>query len=179
MRIVFLRHAPVEKRYEKCFNGWSDIGIEKIDEKVASDLKNRLSKYRFDNIYSSDLKRCKDTLRFLGLNDFKEMKEFREIRFKSFCEGRTFEDIQKNVEIPKEAFLSLENWMEFATDESLGEFLERIERGLKRVKGREVLICTHKGVIEAALKIYTNQEFFSRKISYLDIIEINTLLIKN
>lgn len=180
MNITLLRHAAVEKRFLNSFNGWIDIDIHinKNNEQIIK-LKEAFLKSNFDQIYSSDLKRCVNTLKTLGFFNFTKLSEFREIAFKDFVEGRSFEEIEKINPPPKEAFESIDKWIDFIAKESLSEFLERVEKGIRKLKGENILICTHKGVIEAFLKIYKNVEFFTEKIPYLGIVQINNLLIGN
>ncbi len=179
MKITLLRHAPVSKEFLNRFNGWIDIGIDKEEILRRKKDLDFLLKEKFDNIYSSDLKRCKETLEVLGFENFIALKEFREIAFKDFAEGKSFEEIEKNIKIPKKAFLSTENWIDFIAKESLEDFTKRVKRGIKKLKGDNILICTHKGVMELFLKIYKKRDFFTAKIPYLGIISFNNLLNKN
>ena len=180
MNVTLLRHAPVEKKFLNSFNGWIDIDIQidKNSKKIIK-LKETLLKSNFDQVYSSDLKRCVNTLKILGFFNFTKLFEFREIAFRDFAEGRSFEEIEKINPLPLEAFENIEKWINFIAKESLNEFLDRVKRGIKKLRGENILICTHKGVIEAFLKIYKDIEFFSEKISYLEVIQINNLLIRD
>ena len=176
-KITLLRHAPVKKRYLNSFNGWIDIDIEiAYNDKKINNLKKILRNNNFDRIYSSDLIRCKNTLKLLEFEKFEVMKEFREIAFKDFAEGKNFDDIQKSVKIPDNAFDNIERWSDFIAKESYEEFIKRIKRGIEKTEGKNILLCTHGGVIAVFAHLYLNQNLFSKKINYLDLLVINDSL---
>ena len=167
MALTLLRHASVPKRYQGCYIGWSDIEIDRATIQ-SNPLKNKL----FDAIYSSDLVRCIDTLKQLRFSDFIIDKRLREVRFKSWAEGKSFDEISKRADFSESHLESFDSWHRYIADESKVEFRARIESFLSELDNtKEILICTHAGVIREILSIYGRDT--NIKIDYLSVIEIN------
>ena len=64
-RLVLLRHGQSIWNLENKFTGWTDVGLTKKGIKEAERAGNVLSKndYFFDTVYTSFLRRAKDTMR--------------------------------------------------------------------------------------------------------------------
>jgi broad specificity phosphatase PhoE len=171
MKITFIRHIAVEKRYKNCFNGQIDVDIDyqELESEKFLNLKSKLKNTHFDKIYSSNLMRTQKTLEYLGFKYFIQSKLISEIKFK--FEGKRFEELN----LTKDALESKENWFKFITNESIDEFRYRVNDFLINLSGKNILISTHAGVIKMALAILENREFldvFDMKIDNLDLIEV-------
>ncbi len=169
MKIYLLRHAPVIKEYEGCYNGWINIDIEPNIKPIKE-----LQHIEFDKIYSSDLLRCTKTLDLLGFENYQTDHRIRESKFKEQFEGKNFDQINP----PQSALKDMKSWYSFITDESIEEFRDRVESFLSELKGDKILICSHGGAIRMMLSILEQRDFyrlFEKKIDYLS---INSFLTK-
>ena len=61
MSLIVLRHGESVWNKENKFTGWIDIGLSEKGEQEAVAAGNKLQKYNFDNVITSDLKRTKKT----------------------------------------------------------------------------------------------------------------------
>ena len=161
-KLTLLRHAPVVTSNEGCYNGWIDIDIK--DEKLVLKIDTE-----FDAIYSSDLKRCRQTLDALGYTNYQIDKNLREIKFKDGIEGKNFQALNP----PSTTLKDMESWYEYICDESVESFRKRVEIFLKQLEGENILICSHGGTIRMILSLIEDKNFyrlFEKKIEYLEII---------
>lgn len=61
--LIFVRHGESESNERGLFTGQADVSLSGLGEKQATALKNFiLKKYTVDAVYSSDLKRARDTV---------------------------------------------------------------------------------------------------------------------
>ncbi len=168
MALTLLRHAPLELKYHKRYNGWSDldIDIDLIDSRKIEPLKDS----SFDLIYSSDLRRCSKTLKVIGVEDYILDRRLREVRFKSFVEGKSFEELRELPNYSDEFLSTQESWHRFICDESIEDFYRRIEEFLAELpRSQEILICSHAGTLRAICKILGAKEV---SLDYLEFIRI-------
>ncbi len=170
MALTLLRHAPLALKYQYRYNGWSDIDIDisLFDRARVKDLEN----IDFTRVYSSNLLRCTKTLELIGFDRYIEDIRLKEVRFKSYIEGKSFEEISQLPQYSEDFLKSKESWHNFVCDESLEDFNRRIEEFLKELpRDEEILICSHAGVIKRVVEIF-NKEV--SKIDYLDFIRIDS-----
>lgn len=146
MALTLLRHAPPPPAYQRRYLGHTDIAID-----PACFEPIRLPR-AYDTIYSSDLSRCTQTLEALGYVDFRTDDRLREVRFKDRFEGKSFGEIERMEEYDPSALESHERWHAFVCDESIDAFRGRIGAFLSELPAdREILVCTHGGVIREIL----------------------------
>lgn len=165
--LIFMRHGITDLNLKNVYFGYldpplNDTGIEQI----KSSKKLFLNK-KIDIIYSSDLKRCIESANIINeLYNIKisEKKNLRELNFGIF-EGKSFNDI--NLEYPDEAEMFVKNWQNYKIPkgESINEFIKRVSSEIEKIKhkhnGKNILIVTHSGVIQAALSYY-----FSKNLDF-------------
>lgn len=169
--ITLLRHAPLELKYQKRFIGHVDVDIDLslTDISKLDNIKNR----KYDYIYSSDLKRCKQTLDLIDLS-YKEDERLREIRFKEEFECKSFSEVEKLDSYSIKYLSSMKSWHEFIAAESLTSFEERIKSFLEELpKNADILICSHGGTIKMIHSILENQDYHKSilKVNYLEPID--------
>lgn len=157
MNIYLARHAEVEEKYKGRYNGQIDIDISQKDQEEAKKLAENLKNIEFDLVYSSDLKRCRQSIEFFD----KEIVVFDELlREKSFgeCEGLNYEEICKLKNTKYESF---EQWISVLGGEDFDGFTKRIEQFFKtkilNSGAKNILIMTHAGVIRAAIYLFLNK----------------------
>lgn len=173
MKIHLLRHGLVEKRYQHCYNGWFNPDIEVIEKKKVLELQKKIATLNVAHFVSSDLIRCQNTLKALGVTEFAIDKRVREFRFKDFIEGKRFEEFQNLTE--EKDLKTMGDWIDFIKGEDLDEYQNRVEEFLKTCKNN-TLICSHSGTMSMFLAIHSKRDFkdvFTGKIENLEIISLD------
>ncbi|RSD28948.1 histidine phosphatase family protein [Mesobacillus subterraneus] len=154
--ITLFRHGLTEDNKRQAYLGWTDSPL--VPGQVFPEVL-----VSYQQIYTSDLRRCRETAEalFPGRVPVK-MEEFREMNFGEW-EGRTYEQLKAKPLYQK--------WLAdpFAAvpphGESFSEFARRVESGWSKIT-REILengiktsaIVTHGGVIRYLLTQYGSEE---------------------
>jgi len=165
MSLTLIRHASLGKSYQKRYIGWSDIDIDLNfwDQTKANEIK-RLS---FDSVYSSTLIRAINTLKELGFKEFILDDRLKEVAFKDHIEGKSFDEISKLDTFDSKFLNSMDSWHRFICKEDKNSFYSRVESFLSELpKDKEILICTHAGVIRVI------GEILGHKIDNIDYLEM-------
>jgi alpha-ribazole phosphatase len=159
MALTLLRHAPLSVTYQGRYIGHSDIGID-LELFCPITLP-----YLYDVIYSSDLRRCTQTLEHLGYTEVITDERLREVRFKEVFEGKNFEAIEQ--EGYDSRFLeSEEAWHDFVCDESREAFRGRVASFLDDLPSQQnILICSHGGTIREILALLNGDP---KRLDYLE-----------
>ncbi len=168
MAITLLRHAPLAKKYQKRFVGHSNIDIDLTltDVSKLDEIKSR----KYDLIYSSDLKRCTQTLDLIDFT-YQADSRLREVMFKKEFELKNFEEIEKLDCFDNKYLDSKESWHKFICEESLNSFESRAISFLNDLpKNKETLICSHGGMIKVIYEQLLKKEIY--KVDYLESIII-------
>jgi len=159
--IVFVRHGRTQLNELGCFIGNTDCDISKEGLRQAEKVKDFISKFSFDGVYVSPLKRTIQTADVLS-KEYILDDRLREMNFGVF-EGLRYEEIeQKYPEYLKLWNADYENYR-IPEGESLKDLFDRVEDFINDVKDKHerVLVVTHGGVIRCALSlIFSSREFF-------------------
>ncbi len=172
MALTLLRHAPLPHLNQERYNGWTDISIDldNFDHSLVSLLKRQ----HFDLIYSSDLKRCTQTLQQIGFTDYITDERLREVRFKAHIEGKNFEEITALPSYSESLLETRESWHHYICAESQKAFERRIKSFLTTLpKDKEILICSHAGTLQ---KIMFFLGYAKNSIDYLEQIRLENVL---
>ncbi len=154
-RLLLVRHATAEDRGR--FQGHRDVPLTKSGRLELGLICEKCSRHAVSALYSSDLKRARETAeavaRQLGLK-VDVRPELREIHFGEW-EGLTWRQIAQRH--PRLAV----RWMErfplqpIPGGEPLGQFQKRIAKAVSKIvaanRGQCALIVTHAGVIRFTL----------------------------
>ena len=176
INLTLIRHGEVQKEYLSCYNGHNDISLSADGIAQAKELAKRLACEKFDAIYSSDLKRAKQTLE--QLPHAKDAIFDARLREKSWGrdEGLSFDEICKKENIHYENF---EQFINALDGESVDEFISRVKEffytHMPKQNKKNILIITHSGVIKTLLSLHKNislEDAFSISIPYLSITRI-------
>jgi len=151
MNIYLVRHAEVEEKYLGCYNGWIDISISEKGHGQACELSERLKGIGFDKVYSSDLKRCKESLEYFGFESVFYENSLREKQWGE-NEGFSYDQVCKNNSTEYRDF---NQWIEVLGGESMESFNARIKdvffNKILLDKVDNILVMTHAGVIRTIL----------------------------
>ncbi|NCN99113.1 hypothetical protein COU62_00465 [Candidatus Pacearchaeota archaeon CG10_big_fil_rev_8_21_14_0_10_35_219] len=153
MRLIIVRHAQTTLNRDGIIQGVSSGDLTDKGKKQAELLAKRLMKEKVDVVYSSDYKRCKDTL-----NPFLKMKKVpvhfvEELRERNYgiMDGKSGEEYDK--------WKQDKDWTNFdfrmSGGESYNDVLKRVKKFLdvllKKENGKTVLIMAHGGTKRAIL----------------------------
>lgn len=160
MVLTLLRHAAPSAEYHGRTIGHTDIPIDpELFGSVALP-------YSYDAIYSSDLRRCTQSLEALGYSDFITDERLREVAFKEHFEGKSFEEIEKMEEYDPSFLESQECWHTFICEESIEHFRRRIETFLEELPlDKNILVCSHAGTIREILSLLKSEP---KRLGYLE-----------
>jgi broad specificity phosphatase PhoE len=156
MIITLVRHGEVEERYHRCYNGHNDIALSARGIDEARQLAKILHGKLFDAVYSSDLKRCRETLGQINASSARPVTFTPALREKSWGrhEGMTFDAIAERDGLVYESFLQ---WINALDGEPYDLYIERIRRFftdyLPRQDYGNVLVVTHAGVIRVLMHL--------------------------
>jgi len=178
MLITLIRHAEVDEAYHKCYNGHIDIGLSSKGKQEAEKLAHYFKNKTFDAVFSSDLKRCKQTLKAFDL-DIKPVYTAM-LREKSWGrhEGKGFDEIIQMEEFRYEDF---EQWINALDGEAYPEYIKRVKGFftgfLPASASGDILVMTHAGVIRVLMHILQEislEEAFCKPFGYADHITLDT-----
>ncbi|MDT8859290.1 histidine phosphatase family protein [Alkalihalobacillus sp. MEB130] len=181
MDVFLVRHGITKWNQEKRYLGHTDLSISK-DQNELSILKKELNKENFDFIFSSDLRRCQETLAYLQLSTEASCdSRLREIDFGDW-EGQTYEDLKDDA--------SYQKWIDSGGEcpipngESSETFKARIDSFLNELQKRkivkeestnaQVLIMTHGGVIRYIVsKLLPSYDFWDVSVKNGEAIKLS------
>jgi len=178
MLITLVRHGEVEEAYHKRYNGHIDIGLSIKGRAEAKALGLALRTKNFEAIFSSDLKRCKQTLEGIDLDIRPTYTSM--LREKSWGrhEGKSFDEIIAMEDFKYENF---EQWINALDGEPYSSYIQRIENFFKgflpEASSAEVLVITHAGVIRVLMHLLQGislEEAFSKPFAYANYITLDT-----
>lgn len=150
MELILLRHAAPSVSLHRRYLGHTDIGIDPALFDAAKIAP--LREIPYDRVYSSDLSRCTETLKRMGITDYTPDPRLREVRFREAVEGKSFEEIAQTAGYDSSLLDSAEAWHRFVCAESPEAFSERIASFLDTLpRYGSVLVCTHAGTIREIL----------------------------
>jgi broad specificity phosphatase PhoE len=154
-RLLLVRHATAEGNGR--FQGHLDVPLTSAGRRELQLLCEKCSRYPVRAVYSSDLRRARQTadaiVRNFGL-DVEVRPELREIHFGQW-EGLSWNQIARRF--PRLATLWIERFplQTIPGGEPLRQFRKRIESGIREIveanQGQCALIVTHAGVIRFTL----------------------------
>ncbi|PYZ92315.1 histidine phosphatase family protein [Salipaludibacillus keqinensis] len=171
--LYLLRHGLTRWNVENRYLGHTDEPVMEIEE--LAELKKELEVVEFDEVFSSDLLRCKETIEYLRPDQpYVSDEGLREFHFGDW-EGRKYEEL-KDIPLYRQW---IDNWEQYRVPggESGEEFSDRITGWLSEFLGKtlvaegpashKVLIVTHGGVIRLLLSILVEAgSFWSWRISH-------------
>jgi alpha-ribazole phosphatase len=162
--VYLVRHGVTSWNIEKRYLGHTDEPLVEHELYKLNPLRSSLKEIPFDRYYSSDLKRCTETFRYLIGDKLVCLdSRIRELDFGKW-EGMTYEMLKGDVSYQD----WLNNWEHIAPPggETLAQLNARINAFLadlliqNKDHNSNVLILTHGGVIRAILKKFEQTKSF-------------------
>jgi probable phosphoglycerate mutase len=162
-RLCLVRHGETAWNAEGRVQGQLDIPLNATGLAQARAVAAALSGERFDAIWSSDLRRVRQTAEPTeGLLKMKALlsQELRERHYGEF-QGITYAEAKVRMPGDYERFKDKDLDFDFRTGESLREFSRRclsiVEKLVAENPGRSLLVFTHGGVLEMVYRHATGR----------------------
>ena len=168
--ILFIRHGETDYNKKNLYYGHLNPGLNETGINQLKNTKKKLEEMneKIDIVFSSDLKRCRQSLELLELDEnikkyFSE--ELRELNFGDI-EGKSYDKIRK--EFPYYIDEMKNNWKYFKVKngESVFELqnriVKKIEEIIKNYQDKKILVVVHGGVIQSLISYYLtkNLDFY-------------------
>ncbi|CAG9620229.1 histidine phosphatase family protein [Sutcliffiella rhizosphaerae] len=161
MDLYLIRHGLTDWNREKRYLGYTDRDILIGELGKLENVKKCLENVMFDAVYTSDLKRCRSTLRYLDIQKQEVVDvRLREMNFGDW-EGKTYHELKENPDyckwldnLEKVSPPNGESWTGFTA--RVDAFLEDL---LAEKKG-SILLVTHGGVVRYLLSRYIGTNSF-------------------
>ena len=160
--IIFIRHGETDFNRARLYFGHLDTdlnktGVEQLRKtKILFEKREKMP----DVVFSSDLKRCSQSMEILEIDEEIEKnltEDLREINFGIF-EGKTYEEIKS--EYPEKVEKMINDWRNFKADkgESINEMMLRVAEKMDKIinqhRNKKILVVAHAGVIQALTSYY-------------------------
>jgi broad specificity phosphatase PhoE len=158
-RLLLVRHGEVEARYHKKFGGWIDMNLSPNGRKQGRILAGYLRSKTIDAIYTSPMKRVRQTLAptlKLSSHQPRILEGLREINFGDWS-GLGWFKVQEKFGFAAHDWLVQIERHGVPNGESGKVFRDRVEPCLRQIirdhPGQNVAIFCHGGVIRMILAI--------------------------
>ncbi len=157
--IYLVRHGESEANLQNRFSGITDVELSEKGIQQAYETGNILKPYKIDYIYSSPLKRAKDTAKIISkVNNINEKDIIIEnclieVNFGIF-ENMTWHEIRESHREESESWILNKNKYRFPEGESYDDIKDRVSVFTNKIQ-KNSLIVTHFGVIQSIL-LYLN-----------------------
>lgn len=158
-RLLLVRHAEVELRYQKKFGGWIDMNLSPNGLRQAGILADYLRRKTIDAIYASPMKRVQQTvaatLKVKG-HEQTIVEGLREIDFGDWT-GLGWQEVEDRFKFPSHEWLDEIELRGAPNGESGKTFRRRVDPCLREIlakhPGQNVAVFCHGGVIRMILAI--------------------------
>jgi broad specificity phosphatase PhoE len=157
--LVLVRHAQTDWNREERFQGQLDIPLNDVGRSQANILKQQLSDFDFDAVYSSPLQRAFETARVIACNvPVQRDMRLTEIHHGSW-QGKTKRDIADRW---------ADEWNRWNTEpqrftppggESAAKVRARVEDFLRTLRGTTILCVSHGVVVQTFLSVLIGGPF--------------------
>ena len=158
-RLLLIRHAEVEARYQGVFGGRIDMELSPRGHQQAAALAKYLHLTPLSAIYASPMKRVQQTLAPLLVNGVPRpviMPDLREADFGDWT-GMAWDEVHAKFGISAFTWLEQLECDGIANAESAETLQERVEPCLRQILddhcGQQVAIACHGGIIRVLLGI--------------------------
>ena len=158
-RLLLVRHAEVEPRYQRVFGGRIDMDLSPAGRVQAAALARYLTRQKLDAIYASPMKRVARTLEPLLVNGTPQpvvLGDLREVDFGDWT-GFGWEEVEEHFQVSAFDWLNQLERGAIPNGESGPVLRARVEPCLRRIldahRGHTVAVYCHGGVIRSMLSI--------------------------
>lgn len=170
MKVYLIRHGETDMNKAHGLQGHTDIELNDYGRKLADITGKALSDVKFDYVFTSPLKRAKETASIIIKNQKEEVKLEEEERIKEICFGE-YEGLcydEDNFTIPDKSFMNFfTNPSEYNVPKGGESFEDVIKRTGKfwedlitdeKYSDKTILVSTHGCALKAILAGIKNIE---------------------
>ena len=156
-RLYLLRHGETDWNQKSIFQGQTDIDLNKKGRDQANKTTEIFRGLELDQIYSSDLKRAKNTALMIARDKSLKVRENKQLREMSFgdWEGLSFAEIKAKYADQAASWQQDPINNSPPAGEKLLDFKLRINDFFEKIisshQGDKILVVTHGGVIKVYL----------------------------
>ena len=184
--ILFIRHGETDYNKKNLYYGHLNPGLNKTGINQLKNTKKKLEEMneKIDIVFSSDLKRCRQSLELLELDENIEKyfsEELRELNFGDI-EGKSYDKIRK--EFPHYIDEMKNNWKYFRTEggESLDDLQKRVVKKIDEIKEKifsddRIVPYITKQELKKVDKDFFDLKFEEKKKVLIDLVDKNKLYI--
>ncbi len=165
MKWYFVRHGEIEANVKKIYAGWSEEGLTRKGRQEAAEAAKILAHFNIDSIYTSPLTRAVQTAKIIGnVLNIQPVPEdnFKEMRL-GIWEGKSEEEVQRDFPGEWKIWNTMPAELVLEERETLHEFLERVLRGIQKIRERDAdgsaLVVTHVAIIRVLLLHSQGRDF--------------------
>lgn len=179
--IYLVRHGESEANIQKRYSGITDVALSLKGKDQAKIAGQNLKSKKISYIYSSPLKRAKDTAEIIcNVNNIDENRIITEnclieVNFGIF-ENMTWDEMRLNHREETENWILKKHKYKFPEGECYNDIIKRISSFIDSVSDNSVIV-THFGVIQSILlyfEIADDTNLWDYTISNCDILVLNS-----
>jgi alpha-ribazole phosphatase len=189
-RLLLIRHGVTESNTTRRFTGQSDIDLNADGYRQVEQLRDRLTKEKFNAVYSSDLKRALVTAEIIcSVHEIEILTcpELRELNYGE-AEGLTYWEISERFPELGEFIASFKPELVFPGGEGFTDLTARATEFLKRLdnhsEDQTVLVVSHGGMLRTLTcellgleqKHWPNFRFDNASLSIIEIYPNRSIL---
>jgi len=157
LTLYLIRHGEIVSNIKKIYAGWSEEKLTQRGCQQAKEAGRKLALFNINRIYTSPLKRTVQTANIIGLllNQKPILEEnFKELKL-GIWEGLSEKEISRRFSEEWAVWNKRPTQLVLENRETLNELLERVLRGVKKIKAGcmdgSALIVTHVAIIRVLL----------------------------
>ncbi len=156
-KLILIRHGHTAHNKKKILQGWLDTELDEIGINQAKKVAERLTSFKIDAIYTSDLKRAKRTAQEIAQKLGKRVTSTPHLRETNLgiFQGQPWKNLPSHLkelwDRHIQAFKNEDLYWKEHQGESLAEIYHRLTQLLDHLKtkhsNQQVLLVTHGGTI--------------------------------
>lgn len=179
--LLLIRHAEVEPRYQRVFGGRIDMALSEEGRAQAAQLARFLGRWQLSAIYSSPMRRVRETLAPLLVNGTpapEVLPDLREVDFGDWT-GHRWEEVLERFKVSPFDWLDELERGKIPGAESGATLQGRLRPCLDRILGAHaggtVAVYCHGGVVRALLSLLLDlplKKFAGFEVDYASVTEV-------
>ena len=187
-RLLLIRHAEVEGRYQYVFGGRIDMDISPSGHRQAAALAQYLKQRKIDALFASPMKRVQQTLSAYANNGApltQVLPDLREVDFGDWT-GLGWDEVRTKFGLSAYSWVDQLDSGGIANAENITAYRERVGGALDTIRqssaGATVAVFCHGGVIRMMLALLLDLPFSKTNgfaIDYASVTEVALKLDRN
>lgn len=162
IRLYLTRHGQTQSNLNKVMQGWHNSELTEKGKNQAKKLHKRIKHIKFEEVYTSPIKRAMDTAKIVsGREDVKPLENLKEIGL-GVWEGKTQEEIQKENGKLFNDFWENPHFFKIEKGESFHEVKERARKALNEIISKHdegnILIVAHAAILNVIMLLFNKKD---------------------